>query len=177
MRGTRGILQQNDSGLVVAAVVEGSRVDAQRLAAVSAITDHAPGRYDALSTRKPNNRGARFDFFSGWLIRIAQRQAFGFIAPEGSLVHVAATAPVPCRAVVVMKLNHDVMTGSIAESHGPERGLSRLGSGAGAGREVFVSILGACRACQEKGEHRKHRADGSHVHQQRAPLTATLIFL
>jgi len=156
VRRARWVLQENDPCLVLAAIVKGTRVQIQRLAAFATVADHVPCRRDAFATRDAKGWVARHRFFGWWLVGIAERQGLRLTPPEGLLVDVAAPSPVFCRAIVIVKFDDDVMAGPIAESDGPGCGLGGFGGGAGAGGQVFVGVLGSdCipEACQ--GENRQ----------------------
>lgn len=157
MRSARGVLEQDDARLVLAAVVERARVKVQGLTAVTAVADHVPGGDDAFASRNAKGRDTGCRLLGLWLIGVAERQRLRLAAPEHPLIDVSTPVPIPGGAVVVMKLDDDVVAGPIAEGYGPCGGLCGLGAGAGAGRKVLVRVILAVRQGSEYSQGQKER--------------------
>jgi hypothetical protein len=116
MSRARWILEQNDPALVVTSIIEAATIDIQRLTVIAAIADDGPRGRDAFAAGNSHGWNARSGL-PGGLAGIAQRQRSGLSAAKSPLIDVAAPAPVLCGTVVVVKLDDEVMAGSIAEGH------------------------------------------------------------
>ena len=161
---------------VLAAVVEGTGVKVQRLAAITAVTDDIPCGDDPFASGYAKGRDARGRFAAGSFVGVAQGQGLRLAAPEHPLIDVSAPVPVPGGAVVVMKLDDDVVAGPVAECDGPGGGLRRLRGGTGARREVFMRPILAVRQGSHDGQghhqggpNRSHRDHRYPVPRKRLP--------
>ena len=126
MRCPGWVLEQDDSGVVVASVVERPSLDVWPVTSIAAVPDDPPGREDAFPSgqaqlRHPRRRGRGGLGFAC----VAQRNHHRLAAGELFLVDIAPPAPVVGRAVVVMKLHDDVVPGAVTEGDGPGARLSR----------------------------------------------------
>lgn len=161
-----GVLQQDDSGLVVASIVERACIEVQTVAALAAIADHGPCRDDALPAWNSQCWNAWPGIGLRRLNGIAKGEGSGLAAAQAPAIDVSPPAPTLERTVVVAKLDHEVVAGPVAECDIPGSRLRRLRSGAVTRRQVLTSVgltpRGHYGSQQHDRRRRHHRLRAEH---------------